>query len=218
MRFGHFTPENMEAVDVLNPNTRLPEPKDLGKYKAVISAGSGEFNVTDWPDKIRTRVERLLPFYEAILKNDFPTLSICFGHHVMVKLMGGEVESDMNQGEVGTLPVCLTPEGRKSALFSGITSPFNVVLGHKDSITKLPNQFKLLAYSERCKVQAYQYGRNVFSVQFHPELDLDGLMWRLMLYPEYLQGKTYDQVRAEYSEIPDAPKIISNFHELINGK
>jgi len=216
MQFGHFTVENMEIINVLDADTKLPDPEDLDKYNGVITGASGQFNVTDWSNEVRERVGQIYPFLKEIVRRDFPTLAICFGHQLLAELFGGKVFTDKEQGEVGTLPVSLTNDGQSSQIFKGIKNPFYVVLGHKDSVIKLPRGAKLLAYSERCKVQAYQLGKNIFATQFHPELDLDGLMWRLMMYPEYLQGKTEEEVRTQYHEIPYAKKVIANFHELID--
>ena len=43
----------------------------------------------------------------------------------------------------------------------------------------------MLAYSEKCPVQAYRFGNRVYSMQFHPELSIEDLEYRLSLYPEY---------------------------------
>lgn len=216
MRFGHFTLENMEAVNVLDPATKIPGPDDLDKYNGVITGASGQFNVTDWPDEIRTKVERVYPLLREIVRQDFPMLAICFGHQLLAELLGGRVETDKDQGEAGTLPVYVNDEGKKSKIFAGIASPFYVVLGHKDSVTKLPEGAVLLASSDKCKVQAYQIGKNIFCTQFHAELDLEGMIWRMTKYPEYLQGRSVEDLRTEYHDIPDAPKIIDNFHGLIS--
>lgn len=217
---GRFTNGELKFVNILDNRYKIPEPKDLDKYSAVITAASGEYNVTDWPREVQKRVEKLLPLYKEIIKRDFPTLSICFGHHMFASLLGGKVERDYSQDETGTFEVSINANGRKSHLFDGIPDNFWVVIGHKDSITKIPKIAKVLARSKRCKFQAYKIKKNIYSVQFHPELDREGLVWRLKQYPEYLRNKTLDDIRNEYDEIPFATKIIDNFRKIVtqNGK
>lgn len=212
---GNLESDKLRVINVLDYDADLPEPKDLDKYSAVITGASGQFNVTDWNDKIRKRVEALIPFFDEIIKRDFPTLAICFGHQLVAQLLGGEVKSDPQQAETGTYDVYLTEEGKKSSLYKKIPDKFSVVLGHKDSVTKLPEGAKLLAYSDRCKVQSYKFGNNFYAVQFHPELDRDGLVWRISLYPEYMKDRTKEEVLNSFKEIPYATKIIDNWRAMI---
>ena len=214
---GKLNIKNLDIINVLDPKAKLPKAKDLNKYSAVITGASGQFNVTDWSDEIRTRVEKLTPFFNEVIKKGFPTLAICFGHQLVAQLLGGEVRSDPEQSEVGTFKVYLTDKGKRSRLFKDIPDEFFVVLGHKDSVTKLPKNAELLAYSDRCKVQAYKFGENFYAVQFHPELDKDGLYFRISLYPDYMKGKTKKEVMQNYSEIPYATKIIDNWREMIGS-
>jgi len=214
VRKGAIPKSQLKVVNVLDKRYKLPTPEDLDKYSAVITGASGQFNITDWSDEIRERIEELVPFFREIVRRDFPTLAICFGHQLVAKLLGGEVQSDPNQSEVGTFEVSLTKEGAKSKLFEGIPEKFFVVLGHKDSVTRLPKGAKLLAYSDRCKVQSYKLGENFFAVQFHPELDKKGLYYRVSLYPSYMKGKTKKEVMKDFADIPYAEKILENFRSM----
>lgn len=216
MKFGHFSSDNMEILNALDGDKVL-KPEDLDNYNGVITGASGQFNVTDWSDEVRTKIERFYPFLREVVKRDFPMLAICFGHQLLAHMFGGKVETDKSQAEVGTVPVYFTEEGRNSKLLKGISDPFMVVSAHKDSVTRLPEGAKLMAYSDRCKYISYKLGNNVFCTQFHAELDLDALMWRLTLYPEYMMGKSEDEIRSEYQDTPDTPKIIKNFHEMVTS-
>ena len=42
-----------------------------------------------------------------------------------------------------------------------------------------------LATSEAAPVQAFRVGKNVYATQFHPELDLDGILTRIAVYAHY---------------------------------
>ena len=90
---------------------------------------------------------------------------------------------DRTYGEpIGAVTVGLTEEGHKDPLFGGMPEVFDVFLGHKEAVTRLPAGGVLLAGSTACPVQAFRLGRNVYATQFHPELDRDGLCLRIDTY------------------------------------
>ena len=206
--------EQLDIYNTLDPSVILPKPGDLTRYSGVITGASGQFFISNWPDEIRIPIERTLPLFLEIVRRDMPMLAICFGHQIIAKLLGGEVERDSAQSETGTLTVRLNEAGRAAAIFKDIPEKFNVVLAHKDSVIKLPTGAKLLAYSQRCRIQAYQIGKNIFATQFHAELNLDDMVWRLQLYPDYLKEKTLQQLRSQYQEITFAQKILENFKNM----
>lgn len=211
LKTGKLRKKDLTIINILDSKSIIPKPEDLNNFQAVITGASGQFNVTDWPDNIRVRIEKLYPFFDEIIKRDFPMLAICFGHQLFAALYGGEVRSDKKQSETGTLPVILNNEGQKSIIFQNCPRTFHAVLGHKDSVTKLPKGALSLASSEKCKFQSYKLKNNIYSTQFHPELDRDGLTWRICLYPEYTKGKTVSEIKKSYKPIPHASKVIENF-------
>ena len=213
---GGYTKDELYIVNVLDEKRFVPKPEELTNYKALITAASGQFNVTDWPVWVQRRVKPVVDIFNKAIELDFPTLAICFGFQVVAQLLGGKVERDDSQAETGTYKIYLTKEGRNSKLFKQMPKDFFAVLGHKDSVTKLPRNAVKLAYSDKCGVEAYRLGNNFYGLQFHPELDLDGLIWRLKLYPEYLKGKSLVDIRSEYSEIVHATKVVENFKALVD--
>jgi GMP synthase (glutamine-hydrolysing) len=46
----------------------------------------------------------------------------------------------------------------------------------------LPSSAVLLASSAACPVQMFRVGRNVYATQFHPELDVPGIITRVTVY------------------------------------
>lgn len=206
--------ERFHFVNILDKNVSIPRKEDLSNYQAVIVAASGQFNVTDWPSNVRRPIEKLKPFFDEMIKQDFPTLAICFGHQLIAKFFGGEVTRDSHQAEAGTVEITLNNEGKSAKIFTGIPEKFWVSSGHKDSVTKVPNTAVILASSQKTRVAAYQIGQNIYCLQFHPEFDLDSLIWRLSLYPEYIVGKTLEDIRKSYHEIPFATQILKNFKNL----
>ena len=92
-----------------------------------------------------------------------------------------------------------------------------MLLGHKEAVTRLPAGAVRLASSTACPVQAFRIGSNVYATQFHPELDVDGLVLRVTTYrnhgyfpPEELDG-LIDQARR--SVVTEPPRLLAAFVE-----
>jgi len=217
LQHGHIPDEDFEFVNILDPCVVVPSPDDLNKYRAVISGGSAQFDISKLDNyEFKDRLLETKPLFEAIVEHDFPCLSICFGHQLMAELMGGKVEADPKQAESGTLKVFLTPEGKKASIYNGMPRSFYAVVGHKDSVTKLPDDFVVLATSDRCRVESYRVKSNIFTTQYHPELNTKQLVWRLMQYPEYAKGKSLEQIKEGFEDITWAPRVLSNFIDFVD--
>jgi GMP synthase (glutamine-hydrolysing) len=82
-----------------------------------------------------------------------PILGICYGHQFLAKVLAGPAHvRKAAQPEFGFLP--LRPEA--NPLFRGMTEPL-VMVSHFDEACDLPPEFKILAASAHCAVQAFQY-------------------------------------------------------------
>jgi len=217
LHHGHVPGDELEFVNILDPDVTIPGPDALEKYRAVISGGSAQFDISKLDSyESKDRVLATQPLFEAIVERDFPCLAICFGHQLMVELMGGKVEADAEQAETGILEIFLTPEGKKAPIYDGMPEAFYAVLGHKDSVTKLPNDFVVLAMSDKCQVESYQIKNNIFTTQYHPELNTEQLVWRLIQYPEYSKGRSLEQIKEDFEEINWAPRVVSNFIDFVD--
>jgi len=192
--------------------------KLLNRIQGVILGGSGEFyfsgNTTEIKEKIfQTMLTKINPFIKYLLKNDFPTLGICFGHQMLGYFLGEKVVADKSQAQTGTFLVFLTKEGEKSPLFSGIPKKFFAQFGHRDSLKDLPKGTKLLAKTKRCKITIFQYKNNIYGIQFHPELTYQDMIVRLRLYPGYFK-KNLEKRKRILKPTLFASKIIRNFLKL----
>jgi GMP synthase (glutamine-hydrolysing) len=212
---GGFKKSQLVFKNILDNRVKVPTPKDLTKYSAVIIGASGEFNITDWPKSIQKKINRIKPLLNEILKTNFPTLAVCFGHQMLAHMAGGKVVNYEKNAEAGSVKITVTKEGKKVNLYKDVPSSFWALSGHKDSVVKLPKGAKILASSQKCKINSYKLGENIYSIQYHPELDIENLIWRLKLYPEYLKGKPLSEIRKQYKEVPYATKILDNFRQLI---
>lgn len=149
----------------------------LQQYDGVMFGGSSDLDFNGGrseDDPIRiisslllTRATDLILY---ALKEDFPTLGVCFGHQLIGSIRGGAVTNDTEQNKIGAHEVSLTEEGKKDALFSAMPENFFAQYAHKDSVTVLPEGATLLATGTMCRFSALRYGARVYTVQFHPEV------------------------------------------------
>ncbi len=101
-------------------------------------------------------------------KADFPILGICAGHQFMGRFFGGKVAPSKNP-EFGRTELHIV---KQNELFDGVPKKSVVWESHNDEVKKLPSNFKILAKSENCKIQAMKHKKKPFyGVQFHPEVE-----------------------------------------------
>jgi GMP synthase (glutamine-hydrolysing) len=109
-----------------------------------------------------------LSLIEQGLKDRIPMLGICLGSQLLAKALGARVYRNAAL-EIGWEPVHLTDAGRSDPLFRGIASPTTFFHWHGETFD-LPEGAEWLAYSAKCRNQAFRYGENVYGLQFHPEV------------------------------------------------
>lgn len=105
---------------------------------------------------------------EYLEKASFPVLGICAGHQFMAQFFGGEAKPSKIP-EFGKVELTIT---KQDIIFDGVPEKSIVWLSHNDEVTRLPNDFELLAESENCKIQAMKHNKKPFyGLQFHPEVE-----------------------------------------------
>ena len=109
----------------------------------------------------------------AIFDVNVPVLGICYGMQAMAIHFGGQVIQGQS-GEFGHAKIQIEPQ---SDLFDGITldqqAPhfFDVWMSHADSVTELPDGFRVVASNESTPIAAMEdVMRKLYGVQFHPEV------------------------------------------------
>ena len=102
----------------------------------------------------------------AVFSLGIPVLGICYGCQLMAQELGGETA----QG---------APEYGRTAirydtacpLFLDLPESAIAWMSHRDSVTKLPDDFLPAACTDTCQIAAfYDCVRNLYGVQFHPEV------------------------------------------------
>ena len=102
-----------------------------------------------------------------ILELGLPTLGICYGLHFIVHHMGGHVKSAPLR-EYGHAEV--TIEDSDTPLFAGLPATMQVWMSHGDEAEKLPPGFHRTAVTSNALAGIANPERNIWAVQFHPEV------------------------------------------------
>lgn len=102
------------------------------------------------------------------IRGKYPILGICYGAQFMAYTNGGKVEP-ANTREYGRAH--LATFDHQNPLLKGIREGSQVWMSHGDTITAIPENFKIIASTDKVAVAAYQAeGEQLWGVQFHPEV------------------------------------------------
>ncbi|MFD2092118.1 glutamine amidotransferase [Blastococcus deserti] len=181
LRFSGLPPERLRRIRMeAGP---LPE-LDLDDYAGVL-VGGGPFNSSDRPEvksAVQQRVEReLSALLDEIVARDFPFFGACYGVGTLGVHQGGVIDSTYAE-PVSAVRIQLTDAGREDPVLTGMAPEFDAFVGHKEACSVLPPGAVLLATSDACPVQMFRMKRNLYATQFHPELDVEGIVTRVHVY------------------------------------
>ena len=102
------------------------------------------------------------------IRGKYPILGICYGAQFMSYTLGGNVEPAGTR-EYGRAN--LASFDKENPLFKGFEEHSQAWMSHGDTITKLPEGFKVIASTDKVVNAAYQAeGEPLWGVQFHPEV------------------------------------------------
>ncbi|HEY5516316.1 MAG TPA: glutamine amidotransferase [Pengzhenrongella sp.] len=190
---------------------------DLDRYAGVFIGGS-PFNsgdVEDGKSAVQRRVEaELQVLLDVIVDRDFPFLGACYGVGTLGVHEGAVIDSTYAE-PVGAVSVALTEEGARDPLLTGIPARFDAFVGHKEACRSLPEHVVVLASSATCPVQMFRVKQNLYATQFHPELDLPGIVLRIKTYRHagYFPPDDADHVIAGVrdAQVSVPARILANF-------
>ena len=105
----------------------------------------------------------------GILALGLPVLGICYGLQFLTHHLGGKVRS-AEKREYGPAQVSLVPEQASNPLFAGLPTSLDVWMSHGDEALELPPGFSLTARTANAVAGIADPARNIWAVQFHPEV------------------------------------------------
>ncbi|MEP7166670.1 MAG: glutamine-hydrolyzing GMP synthase [Candidatus Woesebacteria bacterium] len=98
-----------------------------------------------------------------VFTSGVPILGICYGWHIMAKLLGGKVVS--GQKEYGPARITF-----QKNIFKLPKKSFSVIMSHGDTVTKLPKDFEVVGTTASVPLAAVACeAKRLYGILFHPE-------------------------------------------------
>ncbi|MBY0243916.1 MAG: glutamine-hydrolyzing GMP synthase [Sphingobacteriaceae bacterium] len=108
------------------------------------------------------------PQVDLNLFTNFPLLAVCYGAQYIAQQFGGEVQASAHR-EYGRANLNFVNSSH--SLFNGINLNSQVWMSHGDTITKVPDNFEIIASTDQVAVAGYQVkNKDIYAIQFHPEV------------------------------------------------
>jgi GMP synthase (glutamine-hydrolysing) len=134
----------------------------------LTNMGASGFAMGGGPQRIGSEVHKLGNLPNLIKNLKIPLLGMCVSHQLMAIVFGGKA-GPAKFPEYGPVKIFIDDEDE---ILKNIDKTFTTWEAHNDEVLILPENFKILAHSEKCKVQAMRHVKlPIFGLQFHPEVD-----------------------------------------------
>jgi len=140
----------------IHPYNKCPEI--TSSIKGIILSGS--------PFSVRDKNAPTLELSKILGKT--PVLSVCYGAQLIVQNEGGKVLPS-NVREFGRANLSYVDNSCK--LMKGISKDSQVWMSHSDTMTILPENYKIIASTSDVKVAGFEIiDEEIYGFQFHPEV------------------------------------------------
>ncbi|UCG55484.1 MAG: glutamine-hydrolyzing GMP synthase [Dehalococcoidia bacterium] len=134
-------------------------------WEKIVHLNPKGFILSGGPASVYETNAPLAPTY--VYESHLPVMGICYGMQAITKQLGGLVEP-VDKREYGHAILQLSDPD--SPLFDELPSPSPVWMSHGDRIVEIPPNFRVLAYTENSPIAVMGNDKNVFGLQFHPEV------------------------------------------------
>lgn len=162
------------AVDLRSAADAAAVPADAARADGVVVMGGPMSARTDAGFPTR-RVE--LSLLADAVRRGVPTLGVCLGAQLLAAAAGGSVVPGGAGPEIGWGEVALAPDAAHDPLLGALGDPggrATVLHWHGETLSQPPGSVHL-ASSDRYRNQAFRVGARAWGLQFHVEVDLDGV-------------------------------------------
>lgn len=156
-----------QPVRVVRPFRMEPLPRTVrGTSGVIVLAGSYRIDEPEhkhWQAGLRTLID-------DCIRTRTPVLGICFGAQFLAHHLGGRVET-LDRPQYGTVAPTWDSRFMGDPVFSHAaqSSGSLVAVWHQDSITQLPPDTSVLAWSSTSP-QALRFTDTIWGAQYHPEV------------------------------------------------
>lgn len=165
----------------------------------------------DWLKNTQRWLHRSLP-------HNIPTLGVCFGHQLLVDLLGGQVAYNPQGRNLGLSRFSMTPAAIEDALLEQVApqGAIDTLASHLQVASQLPTTATLLG---RCAVDenhAFRAEQVIWGLQFHPE-------WNPTITQHYIETRSPDLRQEEHcpqtmikalKPCPEATSLLRRFRQL----
>jgi GMP synthase (glutamine-hydrolysing) len=138
----------------------------MEKYQGLILMG-GYMGV--YESHIYDHLNHEMKLIEEALKRELPILGICLGSQILAHVLGARVQKHTDR-EMGWYDVHFTEAATSDPLLGDFKPCEKLFQSHGD-VFDIPSSAVHLASSDLCMGQAFRYGKNVYGIQFHLEID-----------------------------------------------
>ena len=164
-QYNHLIVRNLKELGVesklLPPSAPLEQLESMNPDALVLGGG---------PQSVRSPNQltgELADAARLIGQVKLPMLCICVTHQLLATAFGGVTEA-ARKPEFGPVNISVIKEGR---ILEGLGPNFTAWESHNDEVVKAPEGFQVIARSSNCAVEAMSHeSRDIFGVQFHPEV------------------------------------------------
>ncbi len=138
----------------------LPGSADECSAYLITGSAHSVYEKLDWLDKLGSFIRDSA--------DQIPIVGICFGHQLLHHIYGGKVcASDLGW----CIGVHEYEVFQQLEWMHPVVSQFNLLASHKDQVLEPAKGAHVLAGSPFCPVAASTIGKNILTIQPHPELD-----------------------------------------------
>ena len=158
-QFAHLLANRIRRLGVYSEILDSDTPaSELTHYKGlIVSGGPASVNAPDAPT-----------IDPAIFDLNIPILGVCYGHQLIIKMLGGTVQKG-TVGEYGL--TSFTVQSAAHHLIQLEPKTYQVYASHFDTVAKLPKGFEAIGSTPDDSLSATANPtRHIYTIQFHPEV------------------------------------------------
>jgi GMP synthase (glutamine-hydrolysing) len=191
----------------------------LDEVDGILSLG-GEQSVRDI-DHLPVLAAEAALLREAV-ERELPVIGVCLGAQLLAHALGGRV-SRLPRRMICWTPIEALPAAAGDPVVGALPPGAMALHWNEDGFEPPPGAVELLARPAGGTVEAFRYGPCAWGVQFHPEVDPDGLDSWYVDWELEEAGVTEEQARAaDALHLPGQPALsralFGGFARVVAGR
>ncbi len=161
-----FKEDGIESTIIeLDEGDLIPDLKDFDALW-VMGGPMDVWEEAEYPWLIDEKVA----IRKAVSELKIPYVGICLGHQLLADALGGDVGPG-DHAEVGVMAIHKTDSGKHSPYLKNLPGKMNCLQWHSAEVKSAPAGMDVLSYSDKCAIQSLSLGGQVFTMQYHQEIN-----------------------------------------------